>query len=361
MFTRILAVGFAVVLALPTHAASITDRYTSFYTFGDSLSDNGKFGQLPATPPSVGGRFSNGKVWAEIVAEVFNNAGRDTGNLAVGGATAGDGATLTPLSNFNGQINAFLGALAFKQPLPKKLLPVLQVEDAPPAPGDNPLVSVWLGANDLFRALSGPPSDYRNQDKLDEISKAARDAAKAVTDGIKRLSDSPLGMFNDFLVANLPDLGATPAYTTLLALAGNSAEDVALASKTASDATFLFNKELASNLADLRDSESLRIINLDAASFFDDVLENPKNYPFASVTQPCTVSLNSPTNPFTCTKDEADALFFVDGVHPNRIAHQLIAERAQEQVAAVPLPASAPLVLFALGSIGFVARRRRAA
>ena len=196
MYIVLATAGLIAVMSLPAAATSITDRYTSFYVFGDSLSDDGKFGQLPATPPSVGGRFSNGPVWAEHIAQDFEDAGRDTGNLAVGGATASDLATLTPLSTFNGQIDAFLGSIFTGMGLPEQLAPEPVFSETAPNPGSNPLVAVWFGGNDLFASFA----------ESDVIA-----AAKAVTDGITRLATSPLGSFDDFLVANLPDLGATPA------------------------------------------------------------------------------------------------------------------------------------------------------
>lgn len=346
MYKCLATAGLMAVLAMPAAAISITDRYSSFYVFGDSLSDDGKFTQLPGTPPSVGGRFTNGKVWAQRLAKKFENAGRDTGNLAVGGATAGDGGTLTPLSNFNGQIDAFFGSLFAQAPLPETLAPEVTFGDTPPTPGDNPLVAVWLGANDLFGSFA----------EADVVA-----AAKAVTDGITRLATSPLGEFDDFLVANLPDLGATPAYTSLLALNGATDQEIAAASGAATAATNLFNLELKSNLEQIEEELGVRIIDYDANAAINDVIANPGNYPFASVTQPCTVSLNSADNPFVCSKAEADLLLFTDAVHPNRIAHKITAENIQAVVAAVPLPASLWMALFAVGGLAAVGRPRKAA
>jgi len=95
MFTRLMAAGLAATLALPAQASTLGDYYTSYYAFGDSLTDDGKFGIL--FPPSLGGRFSNGPTYAELVADRFEAAGRDT------------------------------------------------------TPGDNPLVSVLFGGNDFFQ------------------------------------------------------------------------------------------------------------------------------------------------------------------------------------------------------------------
>lgn len=346
MYKNLAAAGLVAVMALPASATSITDRYSSFYVFGDSLSDDGKFVQLPATPPSVEGRFTNGDVWAQRIAQDFEDAGKDSGNLAVGGATANDTATATPLSTFNGQIDAFLGAVFTGTGLLQKFGAPPVFSDTAPTPGDNPLVAVWFGGNDLFASFA----------EADIIA-----AAKSVTDGITRLATSPLGQFDDFLVANLPDLGTTPAYSSLLALSGATLAEVAVASGEASAATALFNLELKSNLQMIEEDLGVRIIDYDANAFTQDVIANPGDYPFASLTQPCTVRLNAAENPFVCEPDQADALFFTDGVHPNRVAHELTADNIRVLVAAVPLPATIWLALFAVGGLAAMRRRRKAA
>jgi len=353
MFKHLAAAGLVAVMALPASATSITDRYSSFYVFGDSLSDDGKFGQLPATPPSEGGRFSNGPVWAEHIAQDFTDAGKDSGNLAVGGATANDTATLTPLSTFNGQINAFFNALVTDTGLPQNFTTPPTPEGTGPTPGDNPLVAVWFGGNDLFASFE--PADI-----------AA--AAKSVADGITRLATSPLGMFDDFLVANLPDLGDTPAYSSLLTLGATTPEELAAAqqvaaaaSAAASAATEQFNLELKSNLDLIEEDLGIRIIDYDAFAVSKDVFANPGDYPFASLTQPCTVSLNEADNPFTCTPEQEDLLFFTDAVHPNQVAQKITANNIRTVVAAVPLPATFWLALFAVGGLAAAGRRRMAA
>lgn len=218
-------------------------------------------------------------------------------------------------------------------PLPERLAPEIAFGDAPPNPGNNPLVAIWLGANDLFANFA----------EADVVA-----AAKAVTDGITRLVTSPLGQFDDFLVAKLPDLGGTPTYTTLLALNGATEAEVAFASGAASAATARFNLELKSNLEMIEDELGVRIIDYDAAALTQDFQDNPGDYPFASVKQPCTVNLNAAENPFICSETEADMLLFTDAVHPNRIALQITADEIRIVVAAVPLPAGIWLAFFAV-------------
>lgn len=130
-------------------ASSVTDIYTSYYAFGDSLTDDGKFGML--APPSLGGRFSNGPTYTEHIADQFIAAGLDTGNLALGGATGGP-VNLNPagpLSTFGGQIATFTNTLANGVGLPTSA-DFSTTKPTAPAPGTNPLVSVLFGPMTSF-------------------------------------------------------------------------------------------------------------------------------------------------------------------------------------------------------------------
>ncbi|SLN57279.1 Phosphatidylcholine-sterol acyltransferase precursor [Roseovarius litorisediminis] len=324
-------------------AATIADAYSSFYAFGDSLSDDGKFGTLD--PPSLDGRFSNGPVWVEHIAQLFKSAGRDTGNLALGGATAGN-VNLNPagpLSTFGGQIATFAGSLAAGVGLPTKILPTVEFSLNPPSPGANPLVSILFGPNDIFQGFN-PVA-----------------AANSVANGIRAIASIGAN-FDDFLVMSLPDIGATPAF----AGAGSAG---------ATAASNAFNAQLALNVAGLR-SEGLNIIEFDTESVFQEILAdiNSGTFKFGifDARTPCTASIGAPldptfSNPGSCLDlgINPNTLLFVDGVHPNGVVHGLVADRAiaavENHLAAVPLPATLPMLILAVGGIGFIARRRQTA
>lgn len=339
-----IAVTLAFGTAGAASAGTIADVYTSFYAFGDSLSDDGKFGALD--PPSLEGRFSNGKVWAEVIADRFEAAGADTGNLAQGGAVTGSDIAdpAGPLATFGGQIATFAGALATGTGLPTQVLPTPEFAPAPPSPGDNPLVSVFFGANDFFQG-----GDMGA-------------AADSVAAGIRAIRD--LGAnFDDFLVLSLPDIGQTPAF------AGSGAA-------AATAASHAFNARLAGNVAGLR-AEGLTVIEVDTQSAFQEILDDIATETFEfgilDATTPCTQDIGAPldpevSNPGNCVANgiDPDTLLFADAVHPNRVAHRLLAEEAiaavENRIAAVPLPAALPMLVLALGGlggVGGVARRRR--
>ena len=181
MKTLVTAAVIAASFAVPVSATT----FTSYVAFGDSLSDDGKLG-LPL--PYFEGQFSSGPVFTEIIAERFEQRGLATANFALGGATAGEENTNSngdpsdgeypdaalPFATFNTQISTFVDFA---------LTPLL---------GEDPLISVLFGANDIFQG--GNPID----------------AANATADGIERLAS--LGaQFNDFLVSTLPELGDPPS------------------------------------------------------------------------------------------------------------------------------------------------------
>ncbi len=326
-----------IALATPAMSSSLTDVYSSYYAFGDSLTDDGKLGFLSA--PSLEGRFSNGPTYAEYIEDRFVAAGRDTGNLALGGATAGDVnlAPLGALSTFSGQIDTFKSALAAGFGLPTKLAPVPEFKPTGPAPGANPLVSVLFGANDFFQGQS------------------VIAAANAVADGIRAIGAIASHTFDDFLVLSLPDIGGSPAF----AGAGSAA---------ATAATDLFNAQLALNILAL-EAEGFNIIGFDTMAVVDDILEDIASggtkYGILDATTPCTVSLSAPGPSCLDLGIDPDTLLFSDAVHPNAVAHRLLGERAlvalEDNLAAIPVPASLPLILTAFASLALIRRRRRAA
>ena len=349
-----MAFGLSLALSSPALALSVTDPFTGFFSFGDSLTDDGKLGQL--APPSLEGRFSNGPTYAEIIADEFEANGHGTGNLALGGATAGD-VNLSPilgapLNTFQDQINVFANALGTNTGLITGLLPAPTFDPEPPTTGSNPLLSVFFGANDLFQAFAVSAAN-----QFDEIQTAAFvggaafAAADAVEAGIRALNALNTTVFDDFVVVSLPDLGVTPAFL------GNAG---------ASAVTDAFNFRLTQNLLELN-NDGINVIGFDPNGILDEIIEGVEagEAPFGitDATTPCRASFSDPTGP-SCLDFGIDpnTLLFGDAVHPNAVAQALLAGELSGliEIAPVPLPATLPLFLVALGGMGIVARRRRA-
>lgn len=355
---RKIAISTAIGLATVAAADPGAEPFTSYYSFGDSLTDDGKFGAL--APPSLEGRFSSGPTYAEYIADIFKAADLDTANLAVGGATAidpiNDADLQTPLSSFDAQLDVFLSHLAFGTPLLTQLSPALELDFEVAAPGANPLTSVLFGANDLFALLD-------NDAIVDSVEQAAVEAAAdAVTDGISRLATQSGGLFNDFLVLDLPDLGLTPAFRFT-----EENDEATLASQ-------YFNDRLEANLQTLESATGpfggLNVMRFSLEDYFAGILDGSTVLPgVTDFFQPCTPNISEFTPANNCALVDptlVTARLFVDGVHPNGQAHAalgnvLINDLSDQLPSPVPLPASMPLLLAGFGAMAVWGRRKRAA
>lgn len=312
-------------LASPAMSGSLTNHYSSYYAFGDSLTDDGKLEGL-LLPPSLEGRFSNGPTYAEYIEDLFIGAGLDTGNLALGGATAGDInlRPFGPLSTFGGQVDTFVNALDTNTGLPTKLLTGESMPDGP-NPGSKALVSVLFGANDIFQGF-------------DPIA-----AADSVAVGIREIGGIGSGEFNDFFVPNLPT-GLDEAF------AANA---------------LLFNDRLAENIVQLR-SEDFYIVEFVTGSVFDEILADiigngGAEYGVTQILPPCREGFTTPGP--SCLDDgiDPDTILFNDGVHPNGVAQGLFGERsiAALEAATIPTVGTLPLMLGVL-VVFAISRKRRA-
>src|SRR5579872_3509044 len=205
MAQRIVAV--CLWLALATGQAAAQNQFSSITIFGDSLSDPGNipkffFGLNVPPPPYYKNQFSNGPIYAYYLGGEFGVSAPFT-DYAIGGAGAGStnigglpGNPLVGLPNagVNGEITLYLSS------------------NPHPTPRD--LFIVWAGANDDFNYLDHftPPAGA-TASQLTGIFTAPggpvpTTVANVVND-IDRLA--AIGVKN-FVVPNLPSLGATPSY-----------------------------------------------------------------------------------------------------------------------------------------------------
>ena len=302
------AMTFAPIVAQAS--TSIGDIYSSFWVFGDSLSDPGNLsaatGGAQPGPAYYEGRFSSGPVWAEYVAAEFTISG----NFAFGGAEAlDDPAQLVP--SLGDQVGLFAATID------------------PALLGDNDLAAIWSGANDLLGTIG--------TGDLWASMTVAFEAATMIADQIQVLSS--LGI-DEFLVFNLPDLGLSPLYQ--LAQPHLAAE--------ASLITQVFNLVLDFRLDQLR-ATGLSIIEIDIFTLFNEMLADPVSFGVTETLFPCLLG--------TSICDDPETRAFYDLVHPSGTIHAAIAEEVIS-AATIPLPASLAFLMMGLAGLGLIGRRRTA-
>ena len=125
----------SVASAYPLQTCSWSTSFSSLVVFGDSFSDNGNEYQLsnqtwPVDPAYFGGRFSNGLVWNEVLAQ---NLSIPLHNYAYGGATTSNalvqgysGAKSTlAVPSIDEQVNQYLQSVPPDAPLESSLFTFL--------------------------------------------------------------------------------------------------------------------------------------------------------------------------------------------------------------------------------------------
>ena len=294
-----LALGLSLVPVLAT-----AGPFRGVVVFGDSLSDSGNVfaatkpvlaKAIPVSPPYFQGRFSNGPVWVDILAEhlglplrPFLQGGT---NFAFGGAATGfdrpdlfenDVRVLIP--SLRTQVTTFLVQHLF--------------DKADPAA----LYIVWGGANDLRDALVTAPDPFA------EAHQAVEDLAAAITDLAEARAVS-------FVVPNMPNLARIPE--------SRRRDSAAMAQATA--VSVAFNDALRTALDALEAAHPITIIRLDTFTLLEEIIRDPDRFDLSNVTEPCLAG-----DPFTggmpCPQPETH--LFWDSIHPTTAAHALLADLA---------------------------------
>ncbi len=262
-----LFVTFA-ALALMTSSLHAMPAFNHVVVFGDSLSDTGN-----------AGRFSNGPVWVEYLAQKLglklNPARAGGSNFAVGGAR------LDPRSgdtSLRAQTNAYLHASR---------------------PRGRILYVVYGGGNDLLAAVGQPQA------------LAMVDAAVASLRSI--VADLARQGATDILVPNLPPIGITPAVRAQGSRAVEAANNLSTH----------FNTALDQALSGFAGHNRLRLYRLDVWQMAERVRADPATMGFANITTPCD------------RRRSCDGYLFWDEVHPTTQAHRRLAEAAAQLLEAL--------------------------
>lgn len=262
--------------------------YSSYFFFGDSLTDNGNLFAATGSPPPpyFQGRVSNGPTYAEYLrsglAPTLTAAASVKTNLnfAFAGATATPGVTSPP--NIGMQIGLYqLRAITA---------------------GQNDMFVVLAGANDLLNTVANPAT--QNGPALTAMGNTA---AQAVSGHVQTLLG--LGAKN-MVVLNLPNIANTPRFITGSGAPARSLIEVG---------ALAFNAEIRSRLSALTIGSGVNVTLFDLASVFDLIRRNPAHFGFTVTTQEYLGILQAGGNP-----GDINGYMFFDGIHPTTKTHQIL-------------------------------------
>ncbi len=294
-----LVVGSVLLTAFCAGALAQNRSFTSQYSFGDSLSDNGNAflasGRTINTGPNnFGGRWSNGPTFVELLGNtlapaVAISAARGNLDFAFGGATAVTALSTVPFPSLPVQLQMF------------------QQQHAPIQRTD--LFTVWMGANDILNtaALKDPFA----------MAPAGINAAQATAGAVQTLIS--LGAKN-ILVVNMPDIGLTPAG---LSSGGGS---------LLTAGSLAYNSEFDSRLRTIAaGAPDVTITRIDAAALIARIQVDFKQLGFANATSGLTLPASQGGG------GDPSGYAFFDGIHPSAKTHQLLAQVVTEALNPEPV------------------------
>ena len=263
------------IYLITTPFVAFATDFSNIVIFGDSLSDNGNlYAQTKKLVPDARqyyqGRFSNGLVWVEYLADKLQIYG-SLYNYAHGGASTD---SLAPPGLFS-QINSFL----VKQPFSTDMK-------------SNSLVIIWIGANDFLI--------YNKKDYTSSSENIAQCLEALAVQG-----------FSNILVLNLPNLGDIPKMNK----SQSSSSDY-------EERAIFFNNELEDTISNFKDQYPYTAIYFfNVFSIFEDIVDNPQKYGFANAADVC------PGFYINENYDNDGRYLFWDDVHPTTEAHMLLASK----------------------------------
>jgi len=274
---------FQIIQPLTEQPELTPEPFQNFITFGDSSVDVGNLflttnQTQPPSPPYFEGRFSNGPIFVERIAEELGLSASTPfvaggNNYAFGGAELGEGTSIQGTPNIGNQIEFYLNGNT---------------------PTAEDLFLISGGSNNFF-LLENLPNPVGTVDLL--------------TDHITTLANAG---GENFAVTNLPPLGNTPFLTNL--------------GKTEVVNNFVseYNILLDSELDALETELDIEIYEIDLESIIREIFNNPMAFGLTNVTGQ---ALNQQTLEVVGNPNE---FLFWDDVHPTATVGEIVAQNALE-------------------------------
>lgn len=268
--------------------------YSSYFFFGDSLTDIGNTFALtgsPPSPPYFSGRVSNGPTYAEYLRSGLAAHATAPGSVrtnlvfAFAGATAAPGSAVPNLSQ---QLALF--------------------QSRGITPGGNDLFVVLAGANDLLNTVSVPAGQ-----NLGAMQNTGVAASQAVANTVQSLLN--LGA-RHVVVLNLPDISKTARFTT-----GSGAPAAALIQQ----GSLAFNNDIRGRIAALALPAGANVTVFDLGAVFGNILGNASRFGFTVTNQEYLGVLLGGGNP-----GDVNNYIFWDGIHPTTKTHSILAAALTE-------------------------------
>ncbi len=303
----------AIFLALIPAIGAADNVFARLFVFGDSLSDPGNryavtgetakapYEPIPSAAYAIGGHhFSNGRTWAERLAQNLNdnNGGKPAlekpgqyGNYAYGGARARNVGSGTSSGD---QVGLFVG-------------------DHFQAPSEA-LYVIQFGANDIRDALFDPAN-------------AGSIVLQAVAAEIASIQTLYSRGARNFAIVNAPNIGRAPAVAAFGPVAIQAAQNLSeFHNQVLENGFALLGLPGLSQLPAFL--PEINIYRIDMFGFVNDVAENPAAFGISDPFFPCLqFGVKSEAK---C--DNADERLFWDGIHPTAVAHSALGDIATAAV-----------------------------
>ncbi len=238
-----------VLTAQNLNESSMPKEINKIIVFGDGLSDMGRWGKLTnyKYPPADAGfyesRWTNGKVWIELLAEKLDIKLTLNENYAMGGATTGYYNINEPLRqalqlDSTVKLNGMLGQV-------EEFLSSNTLID------DKTLFTLWAGGHDIGSYLDYGQPDLEQYPPSENFKKAV---SLLINAGAKNI-----------MIGTMPDMGYTPVYF------GTEHQ------QKASDLCAALNEGIDKIISSYKNSD-VKFIKIDGAKIFSEVGMNPAKY-----------------------------------------------------------------------------------